>query len=77
MNDFSIAETWYPWNGGRCPVADDATVAVRCRYGPQKIARAIHLQWAHDQYVDYGADDIIAYAIVDLARPFSLAGTAA
>ncbi|MEG3168414.1 hypothetical protein U1737_09460 [Sphingomonas sp. LB3N6] len=65
IDDTGIADSWHPWNGGRCPVADDAAVAVRCRYGPRKFARAGDLRWSHDQYLAYGAEDIVAYALVD------------
>jgi hypothetical protein len=68
MNDRSItprSSAWRPWNGGRCPVDDDAIVTVCGRYGSQKTARAADLRWSHDQYFEYGVDDIIAYMPVD------------
>ncbi|MDN4633976.1 hypothetical protein QCD71_20875 [Sphingomonas sp. PsM26] len=44
---------------------DDAIVTVCGRYGSQKTARAADLRWSHDQYFEYGVDDIIAYMPVD------------
>jgi hypothetical protein len=78
MTDIGLARSWHFWNGGRCPVADDAAVVVRCRYGPGKIARAADLRWSHDQYLAYGADDIIAYALVGISHaPTAVAPAAA
>lgn len=58
------SDGWRRWSGGAAPVASDRLVEVRRRYAPGTlVAPAGTLRWSHDQYVQYGADDIVAYRI--------------
>ncbi|WP_184059582.1 hypothetical protein [Sphingomonas aerophila] len=59
---------WRPWTGGSCPVPPDSRVTVRRRYGSIVTMRAADLRWWHDQYVEYGADDIVAIRFLPLGR---------
>lgn len=56
-----MLDPWTPWNGGICPAQPERLVVVRRRYSSTITARAADLRWSHDQYLAYGADDIIAF----------------
>lgn len=55
---------WYEWNGGKCPVPNDAEVHVVFRCGIEKIRLANELRWSHNvgAYF-YFHGDIIRYRV--------------
>lgn len=64
-----MATKWIAWGGGECPVAPGTAVNIKLRdgetYGPRG---ADFLTWAHTGLAK-GARDIVAYQIVEEAKP--------
>ncbi|MBV8061132.1 MAG: hypothetical protein JO253_06375 [Alphaproteobacteria bacterium] len=57
-----VESDWVEWNGGECPVHEDAIIEYRLRNSMFSIKgfRAKHLQWNHHN----NRSDIVAYRII-------------
>jgi len=62
---FPAADGWRTWLGGGCPVPRNARVEVALRYAGNRVGPAQSFRWHHEQYHAYGADDVVAYRLVD------------
>ncbi len=58
-------QKWHVWRGGSCPVSASSMVEVQRRYNSSLHARAGDLRWSHDLYYAFGADDIVAYRLLN------------
>lgn len=56
------AARWIEWNGGSCPVDQDAMVEIKRRDGGTYAAHGQYFRWDHDSMHRYF--DIIAYRVV-------------
>lgn len=56
------ADRWIEWNGGSCPVDQDAMVEIKRRDGGTYAAHGQYFRWDHDIMHRYF--DIIAYRVV-------------
>ena len=53
------------WYGGKCPIASDVMIRAHLRYGPPQVGLAGEFRWSHDLYNAFGAEDIVAYEILE------------
>lgn len=56
------APGWIEWNGGSCPVDQDAMVEIKRRDGGTYAAHGQYFRWDHDSMHRYS--DIIAYRVI-------------
>ncbi|MBH0113848.1 hypothetical protein I5E68_12920 [Novosphingobium sp. YJ-S2-02] len=64
MQERLVSGEWISWFGGPCPLPEGTMVLARLRYSGEVRAHAQDLRWRHDLYVDYGAEEVVAYCLL-------------